>query len=114
MARQKPIYDKSISVEKFDVPQSVGFAEEVVLKKEVVLSARDVIDMLAGYQIESNSIIKTSPENNVTPCLLCGEMTNAPERKICFKCHKKYMKNIYNQLISENVFPESINFKFRG
>lgn len=114
MARQKPIYDKSISVEKFDVPESVGFSEEVRMEKQVVLSTRDIIDMLAGYQIESNSIIKTSPENNTGTCMICGAGTNAPERKICFNCHKKYMKDIYNQISSDALLPETISFKYRG
>lgn len=114
MAKKKPIYDKSISVEKFEVPNSAGFLEEVVTEKEVVLSTRDIIDMLAGYQIESNSVIKTSPENNTGNCLLCGAGTNAPERKICFDCHKKYMKDIYNQVSSDSLLSETINFKYRG
>lgn len=114
MARQKPIYDKSISVEKFDAPKPVMHSARSQEEREVVLSARNIVDMLAGYQIEVSSIVKTSPENNTGTCLICGTGTNAPERKICFNCHKKHMKDIYEAFISQGMLSENITFRFRG
>lgn len=91
--------DRSIIVEKFDVPKEIKNTEPKMENKSVNISVSDVVDMLAGYQIAIQPVVKTSPENNTGKCMICGKGTNAPERKICWECHKVHMKNIYQQCV---------------
>ena len=69
-----------------------------MIKKEqnIKLSVNEVIDMLGGYQMSDHSIIVT--KENSGKCLLCGKITNAEMRKICYDCHKKHIKPIYEQM----------------
>lgn len=103
--RRKPV-DNSIIVEKMEVKEEIQVVKEPGTEKEVEITVKQAVDMLAGYQQSPHTIVKLDTQNGVGECLICGEKTNAVERCICWKCHGKYMKGIYQGLAASLINPE--------
>lgn len=103
--RRKPV-DNSIIVEKMEVKEEIKVIKEPEIEKEVEITVKQVVDMLAGYQQSPHTIVKLDTQNGVGKCVICGEKTNAKERCICWKCHGKYAKEIYQGLADSLINPE--------
>lgn len=92
--------DESLVVEKREAPiKEEVFSMTDEVNKTITLSVRDALDILAGYEMDTHPVIKVSPSNDTGTCLMCGKGTNAPERKLCWECHGKYVKDVYKNAV---------------
>ena len=99
MPRRKKV-DESLIVEKFDAPQEEA-AKVFASPKEKVyikMTVEQAIDVLAAYQQPPHGIVRLDVKNGSGTCLACGEKTNAPERCLCWECHGKFNKAVYEGL----------------
>lgn len=104
---------KSLIVEKFPAPEEPVVIDNPPKEKEVYLTITDVLDMLAGYSMDAHPLVKLSKTNDAGICKLCGKSTNAPQRKICWECHKDHMKNIYEKALeAETAGQEGFTYKY--
>ena len=99
MPRKKKV-DNSLIVEKFEAPvepvaAAMAFVHERMRLKMTVDQA---VDVLAAYQQPPHGIVRLDSQNGSGACLACGEATNAPERCLCWECHGKLNKAVYEGL----------------
>lgn len=75
------------------------------------ISVKDAFKMLAGYQISSHNIAPLREKTG--KCIICGKDTNSEMRNICFDCHDKHIKNIYdNAMKSLEEKKESFTYEW--
>lgn len=103
---------KSLIVEKFPAPEEPVVIDNPPKEKEVYITIADVLDMLAGYSMDAHPLVKLSKSNDTGTCKLCGKGTNAPQRKICWECHKDHMKNLYDKAL-EAAIAEQEGFTYK-
>lgn len=103
---------KSLIVEKFPAPEEPVVIYNLPKEKEVYITIADVLDMLAGYSMDMHPLVKLSKSNDTGTCKLCGKGTNAPQRKICWECHKDHMKNLYDKAL-EAALAEQEGFTYK-
>lgn len=98
---------KSLIVEKFPAPEEPVVIDNTPKEKEVYIAVSDVLDMLAGYSMDTHPLVKLSKSNDAGDCMLCGKKTNAPQRRICWECHKTHMKNLYDMALKAAIDGQS-------
>lgn len=72
-------------------------SKKSVAKNSISINVEDVLKMLAGYQISPHNIANLKEKSG--KCIICGFDTNSEMRNICFDCHGKHIKNIYDLAI---------------
>lgn len=83
----------SLVVEKMESEEKILTNDTA--SKSVVLDVEQAMDMLAGYQMSEHAVVDFKEDSGV--CLLCGKSTNSAARCICYDCHGKHMKPIYEK-----------------
>lgn len=99
MTRKKKV-DESLVVEKFDAPTE-QMIETLSTNQEgtrLRMTVEQAVDVLAAYQQPPHGIVRLESQNGVGTCLACGEKTNAQERCLCWDCHGKMNKAVYEGL----------------
>lgn len=97
----------SLVVEKMELGEQVSVKESV--NKTVMLNLSQVMDMLAGYQMSEHAVVDFKEDSGM--CLLCGKSTNSKARCICYDCHGKHMKGIYDKA-SETLEAGKSSFEY--
>ena len=103
---------KSLIVEKFPAPEEPVVIDNPPKENEVYITIADVLDMLAGYSMDTPPLVKLSRTNDAGTCKLCGKGTNAPQRQMCWECPKDQLKTLYeNDLEAALAEPEGFTYK---
>lgn len=90
--------DNSMTVTVNEYSKNKSYSsKKLVAKNSISINVEDVLKMLAGYQISPHNIASLKEMSG--KCIICGSNTNSEMRNICFDCHGKHIKNIYDLAI---------------